>query len=64
MVARDPIRKVTLSQHPKYDEKTGTYSDPQVGSTVNIPEHVEEESTPQPAAPSSASAPAKKKKGE
>lgn len=41
MVARDPMRKVTLDAHTKFDgSKKGAdrYASPQVGSTVNIPD--------------------------
>lgn len=46
MVARDPVRKVTLTSHPEFnDKKKGAerYSDPHVGSTLNVNDDVKDE---------------------
>lgn len=46
MVARDPVRKVTLTSHPEFnDKKKGAdrYGDPHVGSTSHINDDVKVE---------------------
>lgn len=66
MVARDPLRKRTLSAHPEFDGKkkgADRWSDPHVGSTVSVTDDPVIEEGPHVAGRSTSEPADEKKKG-